>query len=90
MAAARRAEAADEPTLIISNARSLRSVGMERLSREAMEQLRRSAAMGGLPRDACEQLLGEVARLRAQVQAVDGDLQKVEAILRRARARIRS
>jgi|EndMetStandDraft_2_1072991.scaffolds.fasta_scaffold5362013_1 hypothetical protein len=63
---------------------------MEPLSKETIERLRRSAAMGGLPRDGCEQLLGEVARLRAQLLAVDGDLQKVEAILRRARARLRS
>ena len=63
---------------------------MEPLSKETLERLRRSAAMGGLPRDACEQLLGEVARLREQVHAVDGDLQKVEAILRRARARMRA
>ena len=44
--------------------------------------------MGGLPRDACEELLGEVARLRAQVSGVDDDLAKVERILRRARARM--
>lgn len=44
--------------------------------------------MGGLPRDACEELLGEVARLRAQITGVDSDLAKVEAILRRARARM--
>jgi len=61
---------------------------VEPLSREAIERLRRSAAMGGLPRDACEELLGEVARLRAQVSGVDDDLAKVERILRRARARM--
>lgn len=44
--------------------------------------------MGGLPRDACEELLGEIARLRTQISGVDGDLAKVEAILRRARARM--
>ena len=63
---------------------------MEPLSWATIERLRRSAAMGGLPRDACEQLLGEVARLRAQLVAVDGDLQKVEAILHCARARLRA
>jgi hypothetical protein len=63
---------------------------VEPLSQETLERLRRSAAMGGLPRNGCEELLGEVARLRAQIRAVDGDLQKVEAILKRARARIRT
>ena len=61
---------------------------MEPLSPEVLERLRRSAAMGGLPRDACEELLGEVARLRGQLADVDGDLAKAEAILRRARARM--
>jgi hypothetical protein len=46
--------------------------------------------MGGLPRDACDELLGEIRRLRAQLTDVDGDLSKAEAILRRARARLRA
>ena len=44
--------------------------------------------MGGLPRDACEELLGEIRRLRSQLSDVDEDLAKAERILQRARARL--
>lgn len=46
--------------------------------------------MGGLPRDACESLIEEVARLDAVARDLDADLAKAEAIIRRARARLRA
>lgn len=72
----------------LANVCSIQCPAVEPISPEALERLRRSAAMGGLPRDACEELLGEIRRLRSQLSDVDEDLAKAERILQRARARL--